>query len=244
MNPLAYPSTERDWEARRQGDFSINPNLRKLPSDYPINEDDSPIKVANFNVCRWWHDPVCRALPTVPPFRFQGQDSGWCRRRLADRLRNAATLLRRERPHDRRRGGWPGTRPTHATMRTGCRHYRWARQGRGSPKASTRWAGTGGHRIPRSSPRIMTAAPNVSIWALVARDARKGQRAVPMSPTGRMRFAPGSSFERAAGCAKSPWAMTAWRPALSITMPMATNRKFRRMWLWSPVTASARRACC
>lgn len=49
MNPLAYPSTERDWEARRQGDFSINPNLRKLPSDYPINEDDSPIKVANFN---------------------------------------------------------------------------------------------------------------------------------------------------------------------------------------------------
>ncbi len=49
MNPLAYPSTGRDWEARRQGDFSTSPNIRKLPSDYPINDDDSPIKVANFN---------------------------------------------------------------------------------------------------------------------------------------------------------------------------------------------------
>ena len=49
MNPLQYPSTGRDWEARAQGDMMINPNLRGLPSDYPINEDDSPIKVANFN---------------------------------------------------------------------------------------------------------------------------------------------------------------------------------------------------
>jgi choline dehydrogenase-like flavoprotein len=49
MNPLEYPSTRRDWEARRNSDFSNNPNIRKLPSDYPINEDDSPIKVANFN---------------------------------------------------------------------------------------------------------------------------------------------------------------------------------------------------
>jgi choline dehydrogenase-like flavoprotein len=49
MNPLEYPSTGRDWEARSQGDFAINPNQRNMPADYPINEDDSPIKVANFN---------------------------------------------------------------------------------------------------------------------------------------------------------------------------------------------------
>ncbi len=49
MNPLQYPSTGRDWEARAQSDMVINPNLRGLDSDYPINEDDSPIKVANFN---------------------------------------------------------------------------------------------------------------------------------------------------------------------------------------------------
>lgn len=48
-NPSDYPTSGRDWEARRNGDFSISPNQRKLPADYPVNDDDSPIKVANFN---------------------------------------------------------------------------------------------------------------------------------------------------------------------------------------------------
>ncbi len=47
--PSDFPSTGRDWEARQYGDYSISPNRRGLPADYPINEDDSPIKVANFN---------------------------------------------------------------------------------------------------------------------------------------------------------------------------------------------------
>lgn len=49
VRPGDYPSNGRDWEARQHGDFAINPNRRGLPADYPINEDDSPIKVANFN---------------------------------------------------------------------------------------------------------------------------------------------------------------------------------------------------
>jgi choline dehydrogenase-like flavoprotein len=44
-----FPSNGRDWEARQFGDFHMNPNRRANPADYPINEDDSPIKVANFN---------------------------------------------------------------------------------------------------------------------------------------------------------------------------------------------------
>ncbi len=48
-NPLNYPSTGRDWEARAQSDFAISPNQRQRPSDYPIAEPDSPIKVVNFN---------------------------------------------------------------------------------------------------------------------------------------------------------------------------------------------------
>ncbi len=48
-NPGDYPSTGRDWESRAQSDFSISPNRRQLASDYPVNDDDSPIKVANFN---------------------------------------------------------------------------------------------------------------------------------------------------------------------------------------------------
>lgn len=49
MNPMTYPSTGRDWEARTSGDFSISPNTRQLEADYPVNDDASPIKVANFN---------------------------------------------------------------------------------------------------------------------------------------------------------------------------------------------------
>jgi choline dehydrogenase-like flavoprotein len=44
-----FPSNGMDWEARQQGDFSINPNVRKNPADYPINDTNSPIKIANFN---------------------------------------------------------------------------------------------------------------------------------------------------------------------------------------------------
>jgi choline dehydrogenase-like flavoprotein len=49
MNPSEYPSTGRDWEARQLSDFHYNPNRRARETDYPINEDNSPIKVANFN---------------------------------------------------------------------------------------------------------------------------------------------------------------------------------------------------
>ncbi len=44
-----YPSNGRDWEARATGDWSISPNRRQRVADYPVNDDASPIKIANFN---------------------------------------------------------------------------------------------------------------------------------------------------------------------------------------------------
>jgi len=44
-----FPSNGRDWEARRYGDFDISPNRRARPTDYPVNDENSPMKVANFN---------------------------------------------------------------------------------------------------------------------------------------------------------------------------------------------------
>ncbi|MDU9007091.1 GMC family oxidoreductase [Sedimentitalea todarodis] len=44
-----FPSTGLDWEARRAGDHHISPNRRGWPEDYPVNDDHSPIKVANYN---------------------------------------------------------------------------------------------------------------------------------------------------------------------------------------------------
>ena len=49
MKPSEYPSTTRDWEARHFGEFSISPNRRGRETDYPINDQNSPIAIANFN---------------------------------------------------------------------------------------------------------------------------------------------------------------------------------------------------
>jgi choline dehydrogenase-like flavoprotein len=49
MKQSDFPSNGRDWEARRYGDFDISPNRRGRDTDYPINEDNSAMKVANFN---------------------------------------------------------------------------------------------------------------------------------------------------------------------------------------------------
>jgi choline dehydrogenase-like flavoprotein len=49
MKQSDFPSNGRDWEARRFSDFDINPNRRARPTDYPVNDDNSPMKVANFN---------------------------------------------------------------------------------------------------------------------------------------------------------------------------------------------------
>ena len=49
VKPTDYPANGRDWEARRYGDADILPNRRALPADYPVNDDNSVMKVANFN---------------------------------------------------------------------------------------------------------------------------------------------------------------------------------------------------
>jgi len=49
MNPAEYPTSGRDWEVRQFGDFSFNPNVRCRVTDYPVNDAESPISVANFN---------------------------------------------------------------------------------------------------------------------------------------------------------------------------------------------------
>jgi len=49
MKHADFPSNGHDWEARRYGDFDISPNRRARPTDYPINDEASPMKVANFN---------------------------------------------------------------------------------------------------------------------------------------------------------------------------------------------------
>jgi choline dehydrogenase-like flavoprotein len=49
IKPTEFPTNGRDWEARRYGDFDISPNRRRRETDYPVNDENSPMKVANFN---------------------------------------------------------------------------------------------------------------------------------------------------------------------------------------------------
>src|SRR5436305_5747693 len=49
MKQSEYPSTGRDWEAKFYGEWATSPNIRGRPEDYPINDDNSPIKVVNYN---------------------------------------------------------------------------------------------------------------------------------------------------------------------------------------------------
>ena len=49
MNPADYPSTKKNWQVLRDNEYSQSPNIRCRDTDYPINEDESDITVANFN---------------------------------------------------------------------------------------------------------------------------------------------------------------------------------------------------
>jgi len=48
-NPSEYPTNQQNWESQAFGPYHINPNVRGLATDYPINNGDSPINVVNFN---------------------------------------------------------------------------------------------------------------------------------------------------------------------------------------------------
>jgi choline dehydrogenase-like flavoprotein len=42
-----FPANGRDWEARRYADFDLSPNRRGRDTDYPVNDDNSIMKIAN-----------------------------------------------------------------------------------------------------------------------------------------------------------------------------------------------------
>ena len=45
----SYSFDQQNWELYQQSKFNINPNIRKLKSDYPIDDKNSAISIANFN---------------------------------------------------------------------------------------------------------------------------------------------------------------------------------------------------
>ena len=49
LDPTQYPTTHDDWEVHKQADLNPDPNVRRLPQDYPLNNDATPIKPLMYN---------------------------------------------------------------------------------------------------------------------------------------------------------------------------------------------------
>ena len=49
VDPRAYPHWGADWELHRHTDWSAEPNVRRLPQDYPINDTGSSIAPLMYN---------------------------------------------------------------------------------------------------------------------------------------------------------------------------------------------------
>ena len=133
VKPTDYPSNGRDWEARLFSDFAINPNRRARPTDYPINDANSPIKVVNFNGVGGSTIMYTAHFPRLHPSDFKvrtldGVADDW--------PIDYATLepyLRRERPHDGRLGPCRRSRLSAESSRR-CRHCRSASRARASAR--------------------------------------------------------------------------------------------------------------
>lgn len=48
-DPHEFPVNSHRWESLKKRNFSPDPNTRRAPSDYPINVNNSPVDIANFN---------------------------------------------------------------------------------------------------------------------------------------------------------------------------------------------------
>ncbi len=49
VDPRAFPHWQADWELHRHTDWSAEPNVRRLPQDYPVNDAGSPITPLMYN---------------------------------------------------------------------------------------------------------------------------------------------------------------------------------------------------
>jgi choline dehydrogenase-like flavoprotein len=49
VDARSYPHWQPDWELHRASDWSPEPNVRKLPQDYPVNDAGSPIAPLMYN---------------------------------------------------------------------------------------------------------------------------------------------------------------------------------------------------
>jgi len=71
MSSSHYPTTRNNWEAQQFGAHHVDPNVRGLESDYPVNGTDSPIDVLNFNAVGGSTIAYAAHFPRLHPSDFR-----------------------------------------------------------------------------------------------------------------------------------------------------------------------------
>ena len=211
MKPSEYPSTGRDWEARQLSDFHYSPNRRARETDYPINEDNSPIKIANFNGVGGGTVLYAGHFPRFHPsdFRVRTLDG------VADDWPiDYATLEPFYAENDRMMGvsglaGDPAYPPQEPMMPPLPLGKSGATLARGLNKLGWHWWPSDS---AIASVDYEGRAKCINLGHCTSA-ARRAPRPAPTSPTGPPPSAPASSCARAAACARSRPTNRAWRPA-------------------------------
>ncbi|MDD9995684.1 MAG: NAD(P)-binding protein, partial [Dehalococcoidia bacterium] len=49
VDPSAYPASYEGWPLHFGTDFHLDPNVRRLASDYPVNAEASPVSISMYN---------------------------------------------------------------------------------------------------------------------------------------------------------------------------------------------------
>ena len=70
IKPAEFPRNSPDWEALRHTDFATLPNRRTRDTDYPVNDDNYLVKVANFTAVGASTVVYTTHFPRMPPSDF------------------------------------------------------------------------------------------------------------------------------------------------------------------------------
>jgi hypothetical protein len=98
VKPTDFPTNGPDWEARRYSDFHISPNRRARDTDYPINESNSVMKVANFNGVGGGTILYMAHFPRLHDLDHPGAGGLHCRQHQ-EAARDPVRLIEHRRPH-------------------------------------------------------------------------------------------------------------------------------------------------
>ena len=204
LDQQTFPTTGRNWEAWRTGDFALSPNQCSLPEDYPI-------KVTNFNGVGGGTVLYGAHFPRLHPSDFKvrtldGIEDDW--------PVDYQTLAPFFAENDRMMGvsGLAGD-PAYPAGKAPPMPA--APMGRSGRKLAEAFNARGWHWWPCDlaiATEDYDGRANASIWELASAAAHRVPKDRSTSHIGPMRYAKAWNYAPSAACARSLSTTKAWQP--------------------------------